>query len=94
MDRVAIPANLNSPDGSFNFYQSGLYLFEIRDKNMPAVASLNSVGSIRPPVDGIEIPYYSSRNRAFIHDDTVYYVRDEDVWAAFWHTPTIVNGPF
>lgn len=94
IDRLAIPANLYSPDGRFNFYESGLYLFEIRDKDMPAVASLNSVGSIRPPVDGVELPYYSSRNRAFIHDDTVYYVRDEAVWAAFWHTPTIVNGPF
>lgn len=94
MDRLAIPANLQSLDGNFNFFESGLYLFEIRDKNSPPIASLNSVGSIRPPVDGEIRPYYSVRNRSFIHDDTVYYVRDEDVWSAFWDTPTIVNGPF
>jgi hypothetical protein len=60
---------------------------------MPALASLNSVGSIVPPRAGITIPYVS-RSRAFIHDDTVYYIRDETVWAASWNAPTIVNGPF
>jgi len=94
LDRLAIPANLHSPDGSFGDYQSGLYLFEIRDKTAPQIASLNSVGSILPPVEGTTRSFYSDRNRAFIHDDTVYYVRDEDVWAAFWDTPTIVSGPF
>jgi len=94
LDRFTIPANLHNPDGSFGFYQSGLYLFEIRDKNAPQIASLNSVGSFMPPVDGTTRPFYSERNRAFIHDDTVYYVRDEDVWAAFWDAPSIVNGPF
>ena len=94
VDRIAIPANLYSPDGSFAYHESALYLFEIRDKNSPAVASLNSVGSIRAPADGTTVPYFSSRDRSFIHDDTVYYVRDEAVWSAFWHTPSVVNGPF
>jgi hypothetical protein len=71
-----------------------LYLFEIRDKNMPSVAALNSLGSITPDVGGFEIPFISSRNRTFIHNDTVYYVRDESVWAAFWHTPSEVYGPY
>ena len=94
LDRLAIPANLHSLDGSYADYQSGLYLFEIRDKNTPPIASLNSVGSIRPPTLSTARPFYSNRNRAFIHDNTVYYVRDEDVWAAFWDSPSIVNGPF
>ena len=95
VDRFTIPANIYSADGSYNFLGSALYLFEIRDKNTPPVASLNSVGSIDPPAIGTTRPYYwASRNRAFIHDDTVYYIRDEAVWAAFWHTPSIVNGPF
>ena len=25
---------------------------------------------------------------------SVYYIRDDDVWAVFWHAPGIVNGPF
>jgi hypothetical protein len=45
-------------------------------------------------VGGFEIPFISSRNRTFIHNDTVYYVRDESVWAAFWHTPSEVYGPY
>ena len=93
IDRFTIPAQVYSSDGSYQFVESGLFLFEIRDKDMPVLASLNSVGSIIPPRDGTTIPYVS-RNRAFIHDDTVYYIRDEAVWAASWNSPTIVNGPF
>ncbi len=91
---MTIPANVYSADGTYNFLGSALYLFEIRDKDTPALTSLNSVGSISPPDVGTASPYWAARNRAFIHDDTVYYVRDEDVWAAFWHTPSLVNGPF
>ncbi len=94
VDRLAIPATLYSFDGLYNYLQSGLYLFEIRDKNTPMVASLASAGSIIPPADGTTVPFYANRNRSFIHNDTVYYVRDEAVWAAFWQSPTIVNGPF
>ena len=94
LDRFTIPANIYSLDGLYGQYESGLYLFEIRGKNAPQTASLHSVGSIQPETDGSSRTFYADRNRAFIHDDTVYYVRDEDVWAAFWDTPSIVNGPF
>ncbi len=93
IDRFTIPAEVYALDGSYQFVKSGLFLFEIRDKDRPALATLNAVGSIVPPRDGITIPYVS-RSRAFIHDDTVYYIRDETVWAAAWNAPTIVNGPF
>jgi hypothetical protein len=94
IDRFTIPANVFAVDGSYQFLGSALYLFEILDKNMPAVAALNSVSSIKPPSIGPNQPDWVERSRAFIHDDTVYYIRDEDVWAAFWHTPAVVNGPF
>ncbi|MFQ5548906.1 MAG: beta-propeller domain-containing protein [Woeseia sp.] len=93
VDRFTIPAEIYASDGSFRHVESGLFLFEIRDKNRPALASLNSAGSIVPPRDAITTPHVS-RSRAFIHNDTVYYIRDETVWAAFWHSPTVVNGPF
>ena len=93
MDRFTIPAEVYGDDALYSFAESGLYLFEIRDKDQPALASLNSVGAILPPQQGIEIPY-GSRNHSFIHDDTVYYIRNETVWSAFWDTPTMVNGPF
>ena len=92
-DRFTIPANVFASDGSYNYLGSALYLFEIVDKTLPSVAGLNLVGSLEPPPPGGE-PDWVERSRAFIHEDTVYYVRDEDVWAAFWHTPSIVNGPF
>jgi hypothetical protein len=93
VDRFAIPANVFATDGSYQFLGSALYLFEIRDKNMPALAALNSVGSIEPPYPGQD-PDWVERSRAFINDNTVYYVRDEDIWAAFWDTPSVVTGPF
>ncbi len=93
IDRFTIPAQVYGADGQFDLSESGLYLFEIHDKSQPGLASLNAAGAILPARDGITIPYVS-RSRAFIHDDTVYYIRDEDVWAAFWDTPTVVNGPF
>jgi hypothetical protein len=34
------------------------------------------------------------RSRAFLHDDTIYFVLDEVVFSAFWLSPTMVNGPF
>jgi hypothetical protein len=94
LDRFTIPANVFATDGSYQFLGSALYLFEILDKNMPALAALNSIGSIEPPSIGPNEPDWAERSRSFIHDDTVYYIRDDDVWTAFWHSPSIVNGPF
>jgi len=94
IDRFTIPASVFAADGSYQFLGSALYLFEILDKNMPALAALNRVGSIEPLSIGPNQPDWVQRSRAFIHDDTVYYIRDDDVWAALWHTPSIVNGPF
>jgi hypothetical protein len=93
-DRFTIPAQVFAEDGSWEFLGSALYLFEILDKDMPSMALLNPVGAIEPPPADPDFPDWVERSRAFIHDDTVYYVRDEDVWAAFWESPGVVNGPF
>jgi hypothetical protein len=94
IDRFTVPIDAFAVDGSFQFLGSALHLFEIRDKTMPAMAALNTVGSIQPPSVDPTNPSWAARSRAFIHDDTVFYIRDEDVWAAFWHTPSAINGPF
>ena len=93
-DRFAIPAVVYDEVTPVGFVPpaAGLYLFEIRDKDMPALSSLADVGSIQPPDDGTG--YWNDRNRSFIHDDTVYFVRDDEVWAAIWDNPLVVNGPF
>ncbi len=93
-DRFTIPADVYATDGSYEYEGSALYLFEILDKTLPALATLNSVGAIEPPRFGPNAPVWVERSRAFIHDDTVYYVRDEEVWSANWGTPAIVQGPF
>jgi len=93
VDRFTIPANVYADDGSYEFIGSALYLFEIRDKTLPMLATLNEVGSLSPP-SATSAQAWTERSRAFIHDDAVYYVRDEDVWVSFWQTPSVITGPF
>ena len=92
IDRLAIPAVVYSETAGGNSAAS-LHLFEIHDKTTPSMAALLPVGAVMPPANDTT-SLFSDRNRAFIHDDTIYYVRGEEVWAAFWSAPTMVNGPF
>ncbi len=95
IDRFALPAEVYADDGTYNFVEAGLYLFEIRDKTSPNIASLYPVGSMLPSPAGNGGPQYrTGRHRSFIHDDTVYYIGGSEVWAAFWNSPSILNGPF
>ena len=92
MDRFTIPAtSFSQLDGEFQF-ETSLHLFEVHDKLTPLVASLVPVGQLTPPV--VSEFGLADRNRAFLHDDTIYYVLEENVWSAFWLSPTMVNGPF
>ncbi len=92
VDRFTVPATTyTEAAGQFEF-QASLHLFEIHDKLTPALASLVPAGEVTPPVTGEY--WFSERNRAFLHDDTIYYVVDDTVWSAFWLSPTMVNGPF
>ena len=94
-DQVIIPADVYATDGSYRQQESGLYFYEIHNKATPDLASLIPVGSlvVRSPDSG-QLWYAGSRNRSFLHNDTVFYVRDDDVWATFWTAPALVNGPF
>jgi uncharacterized secreted protein with C-terminal beta-propeller domain len=93
VDRFTISANVYAEDGSYGFLGSSLYLFEVHNKAMPALASLNLVAPVQPPA-GDNGPLWVERSRAYIHGDTVYYVRDEEVWSVFWQTPYALNGPY
>ena len=48
LDLFTIPENVFATDSSYRFLRSALYLSEILDKNTPALAALNSIGSIEP----------------------------------------------
>ena len=92
VDRFTIPATSYSLlDGQFQFEVS-LNLFEIHDKLTPPLASLVPAGALTPPVTS---EYgFADRNRAFLHDDTIFYVLEDNAWSAFWQSPSLVNGPF
>ncbi len=92
VDRFTIPAAAWDDSSGTGVYRHGLHLFEIQDKATPDFAALIPVGRIVP--SQVSADHWVERNRAFIHDDTVFYVQDELVWSAFWIAPTIVNGPF
>jgi hypothetical protein len=94
-DRFTIPAHVTRDDDSRFLVESGLYLFEIRDKNTPSQASLNAVGSIvKVPATDDSWAEWVNRSRAYLHDDSVLYVRDSEVWVAAWLDGTVANGPF
>lgn len=87
VDRFTIPVTEFSIGSGTS--TTGLHLFEVRDKATPDLASLIAVGEITPPN-----PDWVERNRAYLHDDAVFYVQDETVWSALWSTPTMLNGPY
>jgi len=33
-------------------------------------------------------------DRAILHNDLVYYIRNNDVWQSYWSTPNVLNGPY
>ena len=92
IDRFTIPGATYDDSTGVGIYRHRLHLFEIHDKATPNFAALIPVGRIEPPQ--LTADRWIERHRAFIHDDTVYYIQDELVWSAFWLSPTIVNGPF
>jgi len=92
VDRFTVPATTYSEVNGQGQFETALHLFEIHDKATPALASLVPVGQVTPPV--ADTFWYSERSRAYLHDDTIYYVLDENAWSAFWLSPTMVNGPF
>ena len=94
-DRFTVPADLYALDGSNRWRESGLYLFEVRNKDVASLANLAAVGSLVVQTPTATNLWPSGfRNRSIIHDDTVYYIRDEAVWSTFWVDVGIANGPF
>lgn len=68
-----------------------LRLFEIRDKDMPLLSSIQAVGKMTA-TDSNNLGYVDIE-RSFIHNDAVFYVAGQNVWSALWDTPSIQSGP-
>jgi hypothetical protein len=89
-DRLAVPTVIYTEQPGVGLgYVTSLHQFEILGKQSPSSASLREAGAVSPPAETLH-----GLNRAFIHGDAVYYVRDGGVWGTFWSTPSQVNGPF
>ncbi|HEU4780482.1 MAG TPA: beta-propeller domain-containing protein [Steroidobacteraceae bacterium] len=94
-DRFAIPATITTglPNGDIGIAQSSLHQFEILGKQTAASASLQAAGVVTPPAAN-DVERFATSSRSFIHGETVYYVRDGNVWSTSWFTPSQVQGPF
>jgi hypothetical protein len=95
VDRFALPTTVYpaQPPGVYVPPQTSLYQFEILGKQSAASASLQTAGVVAPPITS-EPETYDSSARAFIHGDTVYFVRNGKVWSSPWFAPSQVQGPF
>jgi hypothetical protein len=93
-DRFAIPSTVTSDLGTAGWrVDSSLHQFEILGKQSAASASLQAAGVVTPPVAD-DSERVVSTSRAYIHGETVFYVRDGKVWSTSWSAPSQVRGPF
>ena len=89
-DRFTIP--VSGWDELNQVTRQQLHLFEIVSKNSPSNVYIQSPGFLE--VNNLEPGAYpSSRNRAVLHNDTVYYINGSRVYSAFWQTPINQLGP-
>ena len=89
-DRFLVPVDLSFADEESGYRQEDrLYMFELNDKNLPQMASFQSIGQIVVEGEG----WQASRHRSVIHEDAVYYVNGTSVWSALWTVPNEQNGP-
>lgn len=91
-DRFAVPATIVTGQPGVSFGADvGLHQFEIVGKQTPSSAMLVDSGTVTPPAEDVMAADF---HRAFIDGNTVYYVREGQVWGTFWSAPSQLNGPF
>ena len=91
-DRFAIPAQLTALDDSGEWTETGLYLYELLNRNDTGAAGLRAAGAlvIDTPTEARPWPL-GGRMRSRLHDDAVYLIRDQDVFGAPWQSPGAVQ---
>jgi len=94
VDRVAIPLTIwPQVSTTFGNPMTSLHQFEILGKRAAGSASLQPAGVVAPFTREDESGY-SVDARSYIHGDTVYFVRGDEVWSTSWFAPSEVQGPF
>ncbi|MEM7217409.1 MAG: beta-propeller domain-containing protein [Pseudomonadota bacterium] len=94
-DRFTIPASLSTLDDSYAWDRSGLFLFEIGGKSSAATATLSQVGEliVESASEEQSYPRGGSGQRAILHDDAVFFLRDGEIYSALWGTTGTPAGP-
>ena len=93
-DRVAIPlTTYPQVSTTYGYPQTALHQFEILGKQAAGSASLQAAGIVAPPTRE-DVSSYNSGARSYLHGDTVYFVRGDEVWSTSWFAPSEVQGPF
>lgn len=89
-DRFTLP--IAGWDDAMQQHRQQLHLFDLNGKLDPVTANISSPGflEVNNLNDG-EYPSY--RNRAIIHDDSVYFINGTRVYSAFWDSPINQLGP-
>jgi len=89
-DRFTIP--VSGWDDAGQYQRQQLHLFDLNDKLNASSASISSTGfmEVNNLVDG-QYPDY--RNRAILHNDSVFYINGDRVYSAFWASPSAQIGP-
>ena len=68
-------------------YHQSMQLIEL---DTSGVGTLNNIGSLSPDSE-----YYGQwGDRAILHGDLVFYVRNNEIWQSYWDQPSLLNGPY
>ena len=93
-DRFTVPVSSSFYNQETGYTtEKNLYLFEILDKNLPASASINPVGTISSPDNPADGYWAENIFRSILHNDAVYFILNGYVWSALWTTPQNQSGP-
>ncbi|MDG1694012.1 MAG: beta-propeller domain-containing protein [Porticoccaceae bacterium] len=84
-DRFSVPVTLSQTSSMSYSQENRLYMFNLTNKNDPESASIVSNGYL----SGGTNDWWSNndRQRAFFHDNSVFYINGENVISAFWEFP-------
>lgn len=90
--RMSVPVTVYGDN--YNWLHDGLYLFNLTDKDHNSGATLTDAGAMIAVEPTGNYNYSSGSNqRSIIHDDSVHFIYNTDVYSANWNTPDQVNGP-
>jgi uncharacterized secreted protein with C-terminal beta-propeller domain len=90
-DRFLVPVTMGLFSEEFGEYSESqrLYLFELKDKDDSALASIDEIGQIRAEKDWWQVDLH----RSIIHGDAVYFINGTSVWSTLWTNPLEQSGP-